>query len=96
MTRTFITKDKKFEFTVKSEFYDQVPNPEEFPAYDIMVEKQVHNFLHNPNGPAIVQLETKEEAYFLDGKEVSEEEAKKIKHAGQFNDRLDDLISQKD
>lgn len=83
-TITFITKDKKFEFTVKSEFLEKCPNPTEHSQYDLMTKFKANQFLHNPHGAAIHRLKDGFKDYWIDGNHATAEEAKKIEHGAQF------------
>lgn len=82
-------KEKKCEFVVKKEFLDLLPlKPEKILAYDLYTKYNMMKYLHNPIGPAIITLPFKSYsgegygpmyAFFIDGKELTLDEAKALK-----------------
>jgi len=56
MTYTFNDKDNLFKFTVKKEFLEKCPNPEQQDLESLVVNFDFKNFLHNPLGPAVTYL----------------------------------------
>lgn len=54
MTHTFTEKDGLFTFTVKKEFLDKCPNPNEHDLESLTTNYEFNKFLHNPMGPAVI------------------------------------------
>lgn len=87
-THTFKEAKGKFVFTVKSEFLQECPNPEQFSSYELITEKKLLPNLHNPVGPAIHALVKDIKEYWLNGNKLSDEEGKDMEHKAQFNKEL--------
>lgn len=88
------TKDKRFQFTVKSEFLQDCPNPEEQEAYDLLVKYKINQYLHNPTGPAVIRHKDNFSEYFINGQRASDEVAEKIAHNSSFSKKLGDLVTE--
>lgn len=54
MTHTFTDKDGLFTFTVKKEFLERCPNPQELNIETLTSTHEINKFFHNPNGFAVV------------------------------------------
>lgn len=80
----------------KSEFAKLNPNYETMNTIDLFKSTDIQKFLHNPNGPAIIDVLNNKQTYFLDGNLIAEdtEEYKKIKHNEQFNGKMDKLLAE--
>ena len=90
-THTFTSICGRFQFTVKGDFIKKC-DPNEFDVYDLMTKHQMASYLHNPAGPAIVHLHTGMTQYFVNGKQLNKEDAKKIEHSYKFNNKLMERI----
>jgi hypothetical protein len=72
----FKTKDSSgsnCELSVKTDFLNKCPNPEEHTAYELFDQFNVSNYLHNTEGPAFIDLGDNEEKYFINGKFFTKE-----------------------
>lgn len=89
-THTFITADGRFQFTVDYAFYKRWKNSDIWSedVYNLMTMFNLSSYLHNPIGPAIVDLATGYCTYFVNGKQLGEEEGKKLQFNSDFNDHL--------
>ena len=92
-TYTFISDNKIFQTTIKSEFLKIIAKPETVPYEQLMTEHGMSQYLHNPHGPAVKVLRNNYEEYWLDGKKVSEEVEAKIKHNIKFHGELEDILN---
>jgi hypothetical protein len=94
-THTFINQNK-FQFTVKLTWYEKLVaidiKPEEERCYDLMVKYKMNNYLHNTIGPAIIVINTGAQSYWIDGKQLTEEDAEKIIHMQNFNNTLNGFL----
>lgn len=79
MTYTFKTHCGNFEFTVKKEYLENVPNPNQESFEDLLTKHGIAPFLHNPTGPAILVLKNGHKEYWVDGRKVSLEVEAEIK-----------------
>lgn len=89
-TTTFVSHEG-FQFTVKNEFVKKV-DVTRWSTYELMSNYEMMKFLHNPNGPALVVLETGHKEYWLDGKKVEPETHERMAHTDEFNEKMKDLI----
>ena len=96
-TFTFNDSSGRFTFTVKfsfkKKFWDIPPNY--FDPYYLNTEYDLPKYLHNPQGPAIIDNETGNVQYWIDGKLLNEEDSKKIAHNVKFNTNLMDILNEK-
>jgi hypothetical protein len=98
MADTVTFEKDGFRFTIKSEFVKRVPNYLELEVINLLQDQQMGKSLHNPVGPALVALTplkdgTIHEQYWLDGKRLDEETAKKIQHNMNFNNNFIESIN---
>jgi predicted PilT family ATPase len=95
-TYTFNETSGNFQFTVKREFLQEVPEPEKMDVQQLFGETQMPKFLHNPVGPAIKHLKIKnneiEDCYFLNGTPLTKEETEKLIHNQDFSQGFEKLI----
>jgi hypothetical protein len=96
---TFKTKDNVLQISVKKEFLEKCPTPDDFTAEELFDTYQVHNFLHNVEEPALIGLVTsganKNDAvyeYFIDARRVEESEVKNIKFKKEFKTGLNEAL----
>jgi len=87
--------DGEFVFTVKTEFLKTCPEPHKIDEFELLSsgEYRMAEFLHNETGPACIHLPTKQEAFYLDGVECSDDQIKRIKHGHEFHETLDKVLS---
>lgn len=90
-----------FEFTVKKEFTlkFQPGQLEKINAHDLFVDHKINMYFHNPNGPALINLNVQEgdperEEYFLNGQLVEPDTVKKMKHNKDFNEKIDTILNE--
>ena len=88
-TYTFVSDNKIFKVTIKAEFLKIIPKPEEHVFHDLMTQHSMPQYLHNPNGPAMVVLTNGHEEYWIDGKRCTDEVAEKMKHTIKSFDTLE-------
>lgn len=83
-------------FVVKAEFAKQYPEYAKMNSMDLFKNTDIQKFLHNPNGPAALDMKYSKTNYFLDGQLLTDdsEELKKIKHNEMFNDKMDKILSE--
>ena len=96
---TFVSSCGRFKLTVKKEYtlkYDITS-----PLIDQFKNNNINNYLHNPEGPALVHLKPEPgtsaddiELYWLNGKPIKGEELKKLKHNFSFNNTVEKLINE--
>lgn len=91
-TKSFIANGKKFQFTVKIEFFKKV-SIDAWSVYELMSKFYMADYLHNPIGPAIIHLDTGHQEFWLNGKQVPEEVASKMRHTISFNNDLMDMLN---
>lgn len=71
---TFITADGKFQFTVRTEFVKKHARATETSdATQLLTEYNMLQYLHNPEGPAIVDLKTGAIDYFVNGRCINQD-----------------------
>lgn len=86
----FITRDGH-KLTVKPEFINRCPNFDHHEIYALINDYNLNHYLHSLNGPAII-MNKGGEAYFMDGVNVSKEEALKRIHSNKFKDKFMEVI----
>lgn len=84
----FSDKEKAFNFSVKKEFLQNAAQPETFDVFELLVEKKMAEYLHNPAGPAIIRNNDGYMEFWLNGIQATEEETKKLAHNYNFNNKL--------
>lgn len=89
-TFTFTTQDGRFQFTVKKEFV--VNNNPNGSLYDLMITGKMPQFLHNPSGPALINLTTNRKEFYLNGRACDDETRKRIEHNTNFKDKFMDML----
>lgn len=88
----FQSGDKRFIFTVKSEFLTKCPDYATVNTYELMTKYKLNQYLHNPTGPAIHRVKDDWLEYWIDGQIVSKEVGEKIAHTHQFNEKLVNVL----
>lgn len=87
-------------YTVKKEFLNVCAEPHKKHVVDLLGEFNLPKYLHNTNGPAIVDLThsipENREQYWIDGKRLKEEYAKKIKLGQQFDNEMETFLTEGD
>jgi hypothetical protein len=93
-TKTKVKNDHVF--FVKAEYAKQYPDYGQYNSIELFKNTNIQQFLHNPNGPALVDNRKNIKNYFLDGQLIMEdtEEFKKIKHNEMFNDKVDQILAE--
>lgn len=95
-TYTFRETSGNFEFTVKREFLEIVPEPEKMDVMKLLGETEMAKYFHNPIGPAIVHLKIQDknikDCYFLNGIPLQESEVEKLIHNQDFSSGFEKLI----
>lgn len=91
-TLRFIGIDKKYEFVVKAEFAQLYPDYMTKKTYNLIADCKINNYLHNPSGVAITRFDNNQQEYWIDGKKLSDEESKLIKHKEEFDKNFFDTI----
>lgn len=91
-TREFTSKEGKFRFTVMDSFFNSNAQPETLEIYDLLTTGRLLDFLHNPNGPAIIRLRDGRTEYWIEGNKLSSEEAEKMIQIQEFNNKLLGII----
>lgn len=83
-------------FYVKSDFVKQHPNYNTYNSIELFKNTDIQKYLHNPNGPALIDNRHNIKNYFLDGQLIVEdtEEFKKIKHNEMFGDKVDKILAE--
>jgi hypothetical protein len=71
-THTFEEKDKKFLLTIKTEFLNQCPDPENYTLWDLLVKFKMNRYLHNSEGPAVVRLKDNFLQYWEQGQFITD------------------------
>jgi hypothetical protein len=91
-----VTQDHDIDFWIKPEFLSvmgcNIEQLNEKSAFDLFKDHKLYDFIHNENGPAIVNHQNGEVNYIVNGKPATEEEIQRIKHNTDFNDRLNTEI----
>ena len=91
-TVTFVDYSETSQYTVRRSFLEICPNPRLYGPWDLHNKFSIQDYLHNPEGPAVVDLVTKECRYFLDGKELSKEHSERLIHNQSFKRRVDTFL----
>lgn len=83
-------------FFVKAEYAKKYPDYSKYNSIELFKNTNIQQFLHNPNGPALIDARKNIQNYFLDGQLIMEntEEFKKIKHNEMFNDKVDQILAE--
>lgn len=83
-------------FFVKAEYAKQYPDYGKYNSIELFKNTNIQQFLHNPNGPALIDNRKNIKNYFIDGQLIMEdtEEFKKIKHNESFNDKVDQILAE--
>ncbi len=90
-TISFKSADSKFICTVKSSFAQKVDGSN-INAYELVNDWNLGQYLHNPIGPALINLQSGEEHYFLDGRQLNEKDSEKIIQVRNFNNNLNSIL----
>lgn len=86
---TFISSCNSFQFTIKSKFLDRYGiDPKTERVYILMTQYNLKDYLHNQEGPAIIDLNTRQESYYIDGKFVNPNDGTKLSQKFNFNKKL--------
>lgn len=85
-------------YTVKKEFLNVCSNPHEKTEAELLGDFNLPKYLHNTNGPAIVDplnlVEKNKEQFWIDGKRLKEEYAKKIKLGQAFDKEMETFLTE--
>ncbi len=92
-TYTFYDASKQFLLTVKSEFLNRCWLPSAYDVYTLNTEYFLSKFLHNPTGPAIVDVINGINQYWINGKRLTDEDGETFALRAKYEDKLMDLIS---
>jgi hypothetical protein len=90
-TITFATADGNFRFTVRDNF----PAKRILGAlnsYELVNDHHLIQYLHNEVGPAMENLLTGRNEYFLNGEQIEKEKVERIKHNKHFNESIEESI----
>lgn len=96
-TPTQLKEDKHvqvFQFSVKTEFLEKCPEPETKQTEELFNTFNIASFVHNETGPALVNMVADRQEFYMNGKEVDAEMAKKMIHNNNFVTKFDKLISE--
>lgn len=66
-TYTFQTLDKTHTLTVKKEFLQKCPNPEDYSMLDLNSKFLLLIYLHNESGPAVIRHQDNFQEEWLNG-----------------------------
>jgi hypothetical protein len=83
-----------FQFSVKTEFLEKCPHPENERVESLFNDFNIALFVHNETGPAFINMVANREEFYLNGKQVDEEMAKKMMHNSNFVQKLDTLLGE--
>lgn len=101
---TFKDKDQRYELSVKTEFLQKCPKPEDYTAFELNEQFYMWKYLHNPDGPAIIRFDQKDKddptqprhEYWINGESYTYFHPDKIaviKARQGFKDSLDKIVS---
>lgn len=90
--KTFTTCCGTYRLTVYDIFFKRC-NVNMYDGHDLFYNFSIHEYLHNPSGPAIVNLKTGHKSYFLEGRPCTDEEAGKIKIYDKVDSIVKDLLA---
>ena len=89
-TVTFRDKNGEYTFTVKKEFLQNCPEPQNLQAFELFDNHAIYHHFHNTEGPAMIEHSSGREEFFFNAKYVKEgEERDKIKFGKKFKDGFD-------
>lgn len=95
-TVTFVKKsdsEEMIQLTIKSSFVRKYGNPDELGSfYDLMNNYDLKDYLHNAAGPAILYMNSGYEAYFINGKQLTGEDATKMRNDLKFFNKFDEIF----
>lgn len=69
----FQDKNKKYTLSVKKEFIEKCPNPEQYGHTELLAKFKVYLFLHNEKNPSVILNGTKEFQFWQNGKYLEKE-----------------------
>ena len=87
---TFTSVCGRFDVTVRYNFCNRCNNASDHSFYDLINTYNITRYLHNPNGPAIINKETGEVQYWLNGENKTEITIHNAKFHNSLMDILDD------
>jgi hypothetical protein len=86
------TRNNEFEVTVKVSFFKEGFDPGKITIQELLKDQELFRYLHNPAGPAIVNVKNGYKSYWLNGKPLTEEDAAKLQHNSDFNKTFDQIV----
>lgn len=101
-TRTFQVNDpnngETYTWTVCTDFFEQEQvrgyNFDKPANVQIITELNVLPFIHNEEGPAIVNNNNKYQSYWLNGLPATKEQVERLKYNKDFSTVVDEIINQ--
>lgn len=85
---------KVFQWSVKTDFLEKCPEPSKKQTEELFNTFNMSGFVHNEVGPALINMVADMEEFYMNGKEVDAEIAKKLKHNNKFVTKFDKLINE--
>jgi hypothetical protein len=89
---------KRFKIYIKPSFFDQEETKDidinNHKFFDLLNKYNLMQFCHNPTGPALINLETGNVHYLINGFVLSPEEKNKMIHNIGFNENLTTILKE--
>lgn len=92
-TITFNSSCGRFTFTAFTSFVEKHPEAIGHDVYDLMVRFDLKKYLHNDAGPAIIDNQSGNVDFWMNGKKVDNVTAGKIEHQQIFNKEIDKILN---
>lgn len=94
---TFITACGEFEVCVNENYLKKLEEqklgrPEDYDAFDLFAQHKMAEYLHNPNGPAVRHIKENFMNFYINGKQLTQEEQDKLTHNYNFNNRFEKTV----
>lgn len=90
----FTSGCQRYKFTVKVEFLKKCHKPDTYEPYELMNIYHINRYLHSNVGPAIVDLVTGNEEYWINGEQLTKENSEKLKHKNEFDKKFMDMLEE--
>ena len=85
---------KNIDMFVKKDFQTACPNWEKEPVENIALEYNVEDYIHNIEGPAVINNNTNEVLYYINGKLMEKDEWEKERHKVIFNNKMENIVNE--
>jgi hypothetical protein len=90
------SKNELLKWAVTSDFLDQNPKPDikTLNELDAITKYEIMKYTHNTEGPAIVNVNTGAESFWLNGIPAKKEEVERLKYNKDFSEHVASIIDE--